>query len=276
MLEIDHIHMIVSKHKLLAMKVPLHVVQARRTRLAELVGREGYLPVAVVCERFGISEATARRDLAALAKANAITRTRGGALVEYNQRFPSFRERQDIGDAGKRRIARAARRLIKPGMTIWLDSGTTIFRLAECLIDQPAKDLVVVTNSLPVAETLADRLDMAVHLLGGQYFRRSSLLLGGRSLANLAEWRFDVAILGAEGMSREGLWNSHDDIVALQRAAIARTRSAVVVADATKVGHSAATFLGDWRLVTHLITDAAPRTLAECGITLASGQLIEA
>lgn len=258
------------------MKVPLHVVQARRARLAEVVSREGYLPVAQVCERFGISEATARRDLAALAKAKAITRTRGGALVEYNQRFPSFRDRQGVGDAGKRRIARQARHLIKPGMTIWLDSGTTIFRLAELLVDQPASDLVVVTNSLPVAEALADRVDMAVHLLGGQFFRRSSLLLAGRSLANLAEWRFDLAFLGVEGFDREGLWNSHEDIVTLQRAACARSVRSVVLADGTKLGRSAPTYLGDWRQSTHLITDASGRVLAQHGIALASGQLIEA
>jgi hypothetical protein len=48
------------------------------------------------------------------------------------------------------------------------------------------------------------------------------------------------------------------------------------VADAAKLGHSATTYLGDWSLVSHLITDAAPLALAESGIALASGQLIEA
>lgn len=258
------------------MKVPLHVVQARRTRLAALVNREGYLPVAEVCSRLGISEATARRDLAALAKDRAITRTHGGALVEYNQRFPSFRERQGVADGAKRSVARALRSLIAPGMTVWLDSGTTIYRCAEWLAEHPADGLVIVTNSLPVAEVLADRVDMSVHLLGGQFFRRSSLLLGGRSLANLAEWRFDLAVLGAEGFDRSGIWNSQDDIIAIQRAVRARAKRSAVVVDASKLGQTAPAFLGDWRFASHLITDATPQALAEAGIVLNAGQALHA
>lgn len=256
------------------MKVPLHVVHARRSRLAALVNREGYLPVAEVCARLGISEATARRDLAALAKDRAITRTHGGALIEYNQRFPSFRERQGVADDAKRRMARKLGGLITPGMTVWMDSGTTVFRCAEWLAEHPADGVVVVTNSLPVAETLADRVDMSVHLLGGQFFRRSSLLLGGRSLANLAEWRFGLAVLGAEGFDRTGIWNSQDDIIAMQRAVRARAQRSALLIDASKLGHTAPAFLGDWQFASHLITDATPQALAEAGIVVNAGQAL--
>lgn len=258
------------------MKVSLHIVKARRARLADLVNREGYLPVTEVCTRFGISEATARRDLAALAEEKAITRTHGGALVEYNQRFPSFREREATAAPAKQRIARAARGLIAPSMTVWLDGGTTIFRLAELLVNQPATDLVIVTNSLPVAETLADREDMSVHLLGGQFFRRSSMLLGGRALANIAEWRFDVAILGAEGLTAEGYWNSAADIVALQRSVRQRASRSAVLADATKIGTKAPALLGDWNFSTHLITDATTDQLVTARITPTPGLIIQA
>jgi DeoR/GlpR family transcriptional regulator of sugar metabolism len=258
------------------MKVPVHVVNARRARLTELVTREGYLPVAEVCSRLGISEATARRDLAALAKANTITRTHGGALIEYNQRFPSFRERQGQAEGAKRRIARAARTLLQPGMTVWFDGGTTSFQLAELLSAEPVADLVIVTNSMPVADALADRDDISVHLLGGQYFRRSSMLLGGRVLANLAEWRFDLACLGAEGLDAAGIWNSQDDIVALQRAVQQRAPCSVVLADAGKIGRRAPAFLGDWHFATHLISDATATQLTEAGVTCPPKHLITA
>ena len=75
------------------MRVADHVVQARRQRLAGLLARHHYLSLGELCDRLEVSEPTARRDLAALAADRAITRTRGGALVEYNQKFPSFRER---------------------------------------------------------------------------------------------------------------------------------------------------------------------------------------
>jgi len=52
------------------MRVPLHVVEARREKLAALIDRHRYLPVHELCRRLGVSEATARRDLASLASRN--------------------------------------------------------------------------------------------------------------------------------------------------------------------------------------------------------------
>ena len=48
-----------------------------------------------------MSEATARRDLVVLAGRNQIVRTHGGALSEYNRRFPSFREREALHTDGQ-------------------------------------------------------------------------------------------------------------------------------------------------------------------------------
>ena len=76
------------------MRVPIHVVEARREKLAALIERYRYLPIGELCRRLDVSEATARRDLAALASRNKVKRTHGGALAEFNERFPSFHERQ--------------------------------------------------------------------------------------------------------------------------------------------------------------------------------------
>jgi DeoR/GlpR family transcriptional regulator of sugar metabolism len=70
-------------------KVAYEVVKARRDQLAQLLAEHQYLPLAEVCARLGISEATARRDLTALERDHAITRTYGGAVGDYNRRFDS-------------------------------------------------------------------------------------------------------------------------------------------------------------------------------------------
>lgn len=258
------------------MKVPLHIVKARRARLAQLVRERQYLPVGEVCSLFRISEATARRDLSALAEERAITRTRGGAITEYNQRFPSFRERLQRNPAGKRRIAQAAHALLRPGSVVWLDSGTTCHGLAQALLERPVENLTVVTNNMPAAELLGDSDAIAVHLSGGQYFRRSSLLVAGNALENLRSWRFDMAFLGAEGLTTEGLWNSIDDVVAVQLAIAAAAGRSIFCIDATKVGHRADAFLLAASEIEALLTDADAPTLRAHGIRLPARRLIAA
>src|SRR4030095_12441030 len=121
------------------MRVADHVVQARRQRLAGLLARHHYLSLGELCDRLEVSEPTARRDLAALAADHAITRTHRGALVEYTQKFPRFRERLDRASSVKRRLAEAAARLLKPDQTVWLDGGTTVYYVAEALAHRRAR-----------------------------------------------------------------------------------------------------------------------------------------
>jgi L-fuculose-phosphate aldolase len=62
------------------MKVAANIVAARRDLLAESIATEGYVPLATLCRKLGVSLATARRDLAHLHEKGRISRVRGGAL----------------------------------------------------------------------------------------------------------------------------------------------------------------------------------------------------
>jgi len=220
-------------------KVSLQVVNARRAELAKLLQQQRYLPLADLCSQLGISEATARRDLAVLAREKIITRTRGGALVDFNQRFPSFRERQFRASLAKRQMALAAVKLIDHGMTVFFDAGTTIYAIAEALTVQPVARMTALTNSLPVAEMLAEVKDMDVELVGGQYLARQSVLFGEQARRSLRLWKIDLAFLGAEGMSQAGLWNSQRDVVAFQRTVAELSPRTICCLESTKLGQEA-------------------------------------
>ena len=64
------------------MKVPLHIVLARRERLAQIIEQHRYLPVKELCRRLEVSEATLRRDLAALVQAN--TGSKHPVMLHYD------------------------------------------------------------------------------------------------------------------------------------------------------------------------------------------------
>ncbi len=252
----------------LALKVPLHIVEARRARLADYLRHHAYAPLQEVCAEFGVSAATARRDLAALAAQKRIVRTYGGALTEFAQRFPSFREREREHARAKRRIAAAARAHIRPGTTCYLDAGTTVFALARELRRRPVPGLRVVTNNLPVAELLSEGApDVTVCLLGGELLARQSVLVGAVARKALRFHVIDQAFISAEGADAAGVWNSQTEVSSLQQRVLAQVSEGILCLDASKLGRVAPAFLASWDQFDRLITDAPAarlRTLGTC------------
>lgn len=248
------------------MRVPRHVVDSRRRKLAELLQRHRYVELADLCQEFGVSEATMRRDLAHLEANQLVTRTYGGALADFNLRFPSFRQRRNIATEAKEAMAAQALQLLRPDMTVFFDNGTTVFALTEALRQSPIRPLTCVTGNLPVADLLAEVDGLDVHLLGGQVLRRQSVLLGEAACRSAEQWSFDIAFFSAEGMTREGLWNSDAAVVALQRAVATRARTKIALLDASKLGRSAPQFFAGWDSLSVLLTDATASGLESVGI----------
>lgn len=239
------------------MKVPRHVIENRRNKLELLLATRRYLPLQEVCAQLKISEATARRDLIALQKTGRITRTHGGALSEFNDRFPSFTDRHRRGARSKLVIARAVSAVFREGGTYFLDSGTTLHFLAEALRESGRGGFRVLTGNLSAAAILSRMRDVEVYLTGGRMLPRQSVLLGEGAVRAIEGWKFDAAFLSAEGMNGEGLWNSLLPVIAHQHAVIRRSTKNYFLLDRAKLGRRAAHFLLSWPAVDTLVCDAS-------------------
>jgi DeoR family fructose operon transcriptional repressor len=256
-------------------RVPIHIVQQRRERLRGLIREDGFLPVADICRRLGVSEATARRDLAVVAARGQITRTRGGALADYNASFASHGERVGRARTAKERIASSAVALLPHEGVVFLDAGTTVRAVARLLLRRRRfEGLTIVTNSLPVATMLGGAPGLELHMLGGFFLHRQAALLGRDAVRALSTWRFSAAFLGGEGMGSNGITNSHGELAAFQQAVLRRTAKSYFCLDATKLGRATPHVVATWKSPAILITDARPAQLATFGIRVASSRLI--
>lgn len=250
------------------MRVPLHIVEDRRKKLRELIRHGGFLPVAEICRHLGISEATARRDLAAVEAGGHITRTFGGALADFNTSFASHRERAGHARTAKDRIAAAAVSSLPSSGVVFLDAGTTIHVMARHLLRR-RKDfsgLTVVTNSLPVATMLGGAPHLELHVLGGTYLHRQAVLHGAGAMRAVENWNFDAAYMGGEGFDADGVNNSHEEITHFQQVVLRHTRIAYFCLDATKLGRTTPHRVSDWLGSSVLITDARFSALLAAGL----------
>jgi DeoR family transcriptional regulator of aga operon len=220
-----------------------------------LIRQRERVSIELICEEFSVSSATARRDLDALVERGLARRIRGGAMAVQlpPPDLPAIQRETEQG-AAKRRIGQAAAKLISPGETVFLSSGTTALEVARSLRDIPG--LTVITNSLLVLNTLADAERITLVGLGGVLRRSEMSFIGHVTEQMLAEVRADKIFLGVRAIDAEfGLTNDFMLETMTDRAILKIGRELIVVADHTKCGRVGPAFVAPVNAVHTLITD---------------------
>ncbi len=227
----------------------------RQKQIVSLLVRQGRLSVTEIMKQFSISAATARRDLEMLASQGKAQRVHGGVIAvdQAPPELPILDRKSEQPDE-KTRIGRAAAELIADKETVFLGSGTTVLEVARNLRDR--KNLTVITNSLPVLNTLAGIKGIAVISLGGMLRDSELSFIGHLTEQALAEIRVDKVFMGTRGLSLEhGLTNDYLEETLTDRAIIKIGREVIIVADHTKVNRVSTVLLASIKSIQVFVTD---------------------
>jgi DeoR family transcriptional regulator of aga operon len=226
----------------------------RRHRILERVAAEQTIQVAELARELGVSEMTIRRDIRRLERDGFLRQTYGGATAHITRSFDvAFNARALRHSREKRLIGMRAVSHVPATGAMFLGIGTTTEQLARYL--RPRESLTVVTASVPTASLLGTR-PLHVVLLGGDVLREELTCVGPIALAALERYRFDVAIVGAAGVSsRWGATELTDAEAEIQRRAVERTARLVVLADGSKIGVATSAIVCPASRIDTLITD---------------------
>jgi DeoR/GlpR family transcriptional regulator of sugar metabolism len=230
-------------------------MQPRHQAILDLLTTDAAVSVQQLATRLQVTPATIRRDFDALQAAGRLERTHGGAVlsrpgcIEFR-----MRSREQLMAAEKRAIAAAAARLVRPGMTLALDTGTTTLEVARAIAG--TTDLRVLTSSLAVAAALHPHPGIRLVLLGGQARTDEPDLFGELTEENLKRFHVDLAFIGADRITPAGLHATDPDVVRVSRAMLLNADTSVLVADHTKFGSPAFYRFGTWEEIDTVITDA--------------------
>jgi DeoR/GlpR family transcriptional regulator of sugar metabolism len=242
--------------------------RARRDEIATLIEQEDRVSVGDLAARYGVTDASIRRDLAVLQDEGRIRRVHGGAVGQAGARalgayVARARERRQQKD----RIGIAAAGLIRPGDVVLFDSGTTVAQVAAHVPSQlrRASAITTVTHSLPVVAEVGDWEGPHLVCLGGLYLPEYQALVGPQTVAQLSELSADLVFLGCDGLTVEqGITTPHVLVAQIGSTMAGRARRVIAVADASKLGRSGFTPIVPLAAVHVLITDEAadPEQLA--------------
>ena len=212
----------------------------RRDRMLALINERAFVRVDELSSQFGVSEVTARNDLAVLAEQGQIARIRGGAMPRLDLgRERPFEEALASFAAEKLAIGRAAADLIHDGDSVIVDVGTTALAAARALVARTElQDVVVFTNGLKTALELEPAIPrMTVVVLGGTLRPLQHSLV--EPLANhvLEQVAVGTVLLGCNGIHHAaGVTNINLPEAQVKRQMLKIARRRIVLAEGVKVG----------------------------------------
>ena len=247
----------------------------RRELIAARLRAAGSVSVAQLGTEFGISPMTARRDLHTLEREGRARRTHGGAVApSLVSQEDSFASRLTQSQASKERLGEAARRLVKDGEAVFVDSSTTAYFAVRSLITSGVR-VTVLTNSVPVMELLSRTELPQAELIGlSGSLRKATRSFVGPSTVEAIERHFaDKALFSVNGVGPGGVLTEADPLEAeVKRRMLARSRSAILMLDGSKFERAGLSAITEIKRVEKvLIAGATPRQrelLATAGVEM--------
>ncbi|WP_297143413.1 transcriptional repressor AgaR [Thermomonas sp.] len=210
----------------------------RRLQISELVRQNGSVQVTDLSDRFGVSAQTIRKDLRYLSERGVMARAYGGAIDSHvvgpSSGEPTYEAKRGKHPTQKQQIGHCAAKLVTPGSTIVIDSGTTGIALAEAL---PNIDVTVVTNDFGVLAAVAPKTNIRLLMLGGELRRKNMAFYGGLTVEALDALHVDLLFLGVDGFDLErGITTHYEPEALLNRKMVEAARRVVAITDSSKFG----------------------------------------
>lgn len=171
--------------------------KARESQILELLSQCGRMEVAALAQRLGVSQVTVRKDLDALEERGILRREHGFAVSGSGD---DVNNRLAIHYEEKRHIARRAARLVSPGETVMIESGSCCALLAE-EIARTKPGATIITNSAFIASYIRRVEGARVVLLGGDFQNDAQVMVGPILRVCAQQFYVERLFVGADGWS---------------------------------------------------------------------------
>ncbi len=212
-----------------------------------------YCSLNELMEHFKVSPATIHRDVAQLVEKQKIQKVRGGVAIIHETDAPdkmtvlssTFKERINWNQKLKQKICEEAFREIEEGDIIFLDSSTTVFFLAQRLLESTFANLTIVTNSAMIIQNFHKFPAHYVLIsLGGTFDPRLNAFLGQAALRELERLSISKSFISAFGIQDDIITTNHEYLSSLLLRVMELSRKKYLMVDHTKLNRSGLFRLG--------------------------------
>jgi len=247
--------------------------KTRREKIKQLLQTKPYIALSELCEEFpDVSEMTLRRDIAFFEEKGDAIKVRGGVrstkfITASTDDSMTVRMRENVDS--KEKIAQAAAALLETGRSIFIDSGSTLQRMAKFV--QNERYNFTTTNPAAALE-LAAIGQPSVNITGGRLDRDYQSVSGLQAMRFISDINIDIAMLSPSGLSgKSGFTGGNFAECELKRAVVEKAEKIIMLMDSSKIGRSLPyTFCTLDRVSVLICDEPLPEDLAKearrCGV----------
>lgn len=208
----------------------------RRDTIKALLQTKPFVSLHELEELFpDVSSMTLRRDIEYFEQEGDAIKVRGGAR---SMKFittsmeDAFNQRLNENTSAKEKIAVKAIKLIETGRSLFIDSGTTMMRLASLM---PDERLTITTTGPNIALELAKKNLPIINIVGGMLNRDNISVSGNQALRFLNDINIDIAFIVPSGISsNNGLTSGNYTECELKKLVVEKARKIIVLMDSSK------------------------------------------
>lgn len=245
--------------------------------ILKMLASRGECQVADLAQEFNLSGMTLRRDLKELESRGLLQRVRGGAVALGHD--VAYYKRAHRDQTHKQLIGRRAAQLIRDGMSIYLDSGSTAMELGRAIRDglPGVRSLSIMTHGVNVALELIGKTPYTLHLVGGEIYQNGISTVGPLALAQIASFHFNLFFMGAQGVDAKAGWtNSNHPEAQVKHAAMSHSAAVCAIVGKEKWGARAFSPIAPLNRVSTWVVDAGLPDAAAVAVRAAGIALIVA
>ncbi|WP_196594268.1 DeoR/GlpR family DNA-binding transcription regulator [Pectinatus sottacetonis] len=207
----------------------------RINNIKELLQETNTISIDRLCDKFGVSKNTIRRDINELEKQDIVKKVYGGIMLKQNTGEPEpFASREVKNSEQKKIVAKLAAGFVKDNDVIFIDSGTTTMHLIPYLAN--VRNLTILTTSLYIINAAANYAQFNIICTGGTFYYPSKAFIGSSVLKCLNNYNISKIFLASAGVSLEnGVTNTSPLECETKKFMMEKTAPKILLIDSSKL-----------------------------------------
>jgi DeoR family ulaG and ulaABCDEF operon transcriptional repressor len=239
-------------------------IHERWNRIIDMLHATKVTSVEQFSTKLNVSPATIRRDLNELHSDGRLCRVRGGAIAldpNSNHGDPFFGLSGQLNQADtlsmntkeKRAIGEKAASMIEDNDSIIIDGGSTTVYMTQHI---RAENLMVLTTSIPIMNSLLGRPKIRILIAGGEVFQEQALVLDPYSHGIVNKFSATKLFIGAQAVTSRGLMQTDPLLVQNEQQLIGRAEKVILLADSSKFEAKASLSVCGLDAIDTVVTDS--------------------